>query len=121
MSLTIEEQVFKQGATAPKIGLTVTGLDVDPTSATATFYMNTREVVKADGSGALIATGSAIISDVALVNSLYSFIVTYSWASGDTNTLGEYYGEFKIDLGSTGILKLPQNTYIPIRIVNSVG
>jgi hypothetical protein len=46
--------------------------------------------------------------------------VSYTWQSGDTATVGRYYGEFEFDL-SGGPATAPTNGYVTIDILNDLG
>lgn len=46
--------------------------------------------------------------------------VRYDWASGDTDTIGEYWGEFELNVGGEP-LTAPTDGYILVRIGDDLG
>jgi len=71
-----------QGDRRPSVEATLTNCG-DLTGASAKFIM-----IKPDGT--VKVNAAAVISDAANKK------VRYDWASGDTDTEGDYYGEFEI-------------------------
>lgn len=47
--------------------------------------------------------------------------VEYLWQSGDTDTDGEYLGEFRITFTNTKTLSCPSNGYYPVIVRDRIG
>lgn len=106
---------LKRNDTLPKIKIAVVernsdnpGLTtpVDLTGATATFTMVTDDDARTVKVNAETAT---ITSDV-------GGLIEYAWTSSDTDTVGDYLGEFEITLGG-GKITLPNDDSLEIEIV----
>jgi len=47
--------------------------------------------------------------------------VTYTWSASDTDTVGEYEGEFQVTFAGGGIQTYPNNKYIDIEITDDIA
>jgi hypothetical protein len=47
--------------------------------------------------------------------------VQYAWAAGDTDTAGDYEGEFEVTHSSGKLESFPLNESIPIRVIEDLG
>lgn len=103
---------IKQGDTAPAVEGTVYERDgvtiQDLTGATVTFSMSKNGSVKINNAVASVANAPA-------------GLVQYSWAASDTDTPGDYDGEFRITFASGLIERVPNNKNLVIRIVKQVA
>ena len=103
---------IKQNDTSPaiqKICLDSTDTAVNVTGATVRFLM--RQV----GSNTAKVTGVGAVVDGS------AGIVKYQWVDGDTDTAGEFEGEFEVTYADTTIETFPNSTYIKIRITEEIG
>lgn len=46
--------------------------------------------------------------------------VTYTWSAADTNTVGEFEGEFEVTYAGGGVQTFPNNKYIEIEITDDI-
>lgn len=103
---------IKQGDTAPVVEGTVyqrDGVTVqDLTGATVTFSMSKNGAVKINNVTASVANPPA-------------GLVQYSWGANDTDTPGDYDGEFKVTFASGSIERVPNNKNLVIRVVPKVA
>lgn len=106
------EFVIKRNDQEPALTVEVTdenGAPIDLTGATAKFFMkDPRSTLKVNGAAATItdaANGKA----------------QYAWAPGDTDTDGEFYGEFEFTLASGRRLTAPSDGYIRIVVRPDLG
>ena len=121
--MSLQTQKFKQAATVPIIGLNVTGCDTDPTAKTSKFYMRTEADIRAGKAGTPVVNGgTAILSDIAVqADGTFNFTIVYQWLTADVATVGNYGGEFTVELSATRLLILPiDDDYIPIELVDNV-
>jgi hypothetical protein len=91
---------LKQGDTAPALQATLKdGAQnaVDVTGATVVFSMETAGVVKVSEAQVTITTAT-------------DGVVTYSWSAQDTDTPGNYTGEFEVTFGGGAVQTFP-NTF----------
>ncbi len=89
---------LSKGATLPAVVIQVLdqGESVDLTGGTALFSM-------VDDSDVAKITGAA-----AVITDELNGIVSYSWATGDTDTEGKFFGQFQVTVGGSLYL-LPDN------------
>lgn len=103
--------VFKKNDTYPPLTATLVdsaGDPVDLTDATVKFRM-------VDASGAVVVSAGTVSITNALAGE-----VSYSWAAGDVDTVGEYRGEFSATLFGGGKAHFPNDGYIDIRIIDEL-
>lgn len=105
---------LKRNDTLPKIRITVVERDqdnpgittvVDLTGSTAKFIMVTDD-----------DTRTVKVNAAATIAAPTTGVVEYSWISADTDTAGDYLGEFEITMPS-GKLTLPNDDSLQIVIV----
>ncbi len=98
---------IKTNDTSPKLTVDLedaSGAAVALNGATARFHM------KKYGATSLKIDASADITDAD------DGRVEYSWASGDTDTAGTYYGEIEITYGDSTVETFPNSGYFTIII-----
>lgn len=96
---------IKQNDTSPALQVTLKDGNknaVDVTGATVRFTMKKNGVAKVSESSVTLTTPA-------------SGIVTYSWAAGDTDTPGDYEGEFEVTF-SGGLIETYPNSDTPFKI-----
>ena len=80
------------------------------TGATVVFNMSTKDGTKK------ITRGTA-----SLGNDADGDFATYDWQAGDTDTLGDYEGEFEVILASGKPETYPNDNFIDILITKDLG
>lgn len=104
---------IKKGSSSPNLSVkiikTSDGLPFNLTGSSAVFSM------KRVG-----ATTNKIDDVAANISDPTNGIVEYPWGASDTDTEGKYRGEFVITLPSSKILKIPQDGYITINILETI-
>lgn len=99
------DYTLKQHDTFPSFDATLTdslGAAINLTGSTVRVYMS---------SGATLINGSCtIVSPTAGT-------VTYTWVTGDTNTIGDYNVEWEITYGSGAIETVPNDGYKTLKII----
>jgi hypothetical protein len=98
---------IKTNDTSPKLTVDLTdgsGAAISLAGSTARFHM------KKYGETSLKVDASANITDAD------NGRVEYSWASGDTDTAGTYYGEIEITYGDETVETFPNSGYFTIII-----
>lgn len=98
---------IKTNDTSPKLTVDLedaSGAAVALSGATARFHM------KKYGATSLKVDAAADITDAD------NGRVEYSWASGDTDTAGTYYGEIEITYGDATVETFPNSGYFTIII-----
>lgn len=103
---------IKQNDTLPVITATlfdVNGSIVNLDGATVSFKM------RQAGSTTAKVNASAAVADAAKGK------VTYSWSASDTDTVGEFEGEFQVTYSGGGIQTFPNNKYIEIEITDDIA
>jgi len=103
----VADFVIKQNDTSPDFQRTLLdsdGVAVPLTGATVRFHMydQMRTTAKIDG--------AATITDAA------NGVVVYSWAAGDTDTTGWYWGEFEVTFSDGSIETFPNTGYTSIKV-----
>lgn len=97
---------MKQNDRLPPLEVTIKKTDgtaLDLTGATAKLIMVNE------------ATDKVKIAAAATVKDATNGVVEYSWAAGDTNTVGDYRAEIELTLG--GLTRTaPSVGYIPVKI-----
>ena len=83
------------------------GTAIDLTSASVKFRMATQH-------------GQNLVNTTATIVSGTAGTVRYDWAAGDTDVVGKFRGEFEATLSSGRIVTVPNDSYIDIRIQDSV-
>ena len=101
---------IKQNDTSPAIRYTLSPL-VNLTGATVVFNMRAR-----DNGAVKIARAVATIIAPATDG-----VVQYDWAASDTDTAGNWQGEFEITFADAAIETYPNNGYINIQITEEIG
>lgn len=103
---------IKKNDSLPDLEVTLFDEDgrVDLTGATVQFHMQ-------DSSGSLKINSAAVIDDATAGE------VRYNWDStaGDTDTAGDFEGEFEVDFGSNDIQTWPHDENIEIKIIDDVN
>jgi hypothetical protein len=98
---------IKTNDTSPKLTVDLSdaaGAAINLAGSTAKFHM------KAYGETSLKIDDSADITDAD------NGRVEYSWASGDTDTAGTYYGEIEVTYGDLSVETFPNSGYFTIII-----
>jgi hypothetical protein len=101
---------IKRNDTLPVVDATLYGGDGNPinlSGATVRFLVATPD-------GTLVVDGAASVIDAA------NGKVRYAWAPADTKTSGTFRAEFQITFGDGSILTVPNDSYIPVRIVEDL-
>ena len=83
------------------------GTAIDLTGGSVKFIMATQH-------------GQNLVNASAVVVGASSGTVRYDWAAGDTDVVGKFRGEFEATLSSGKIVTVPNDSYIDIRIQDSV-
>lgn len=105
--------VIKQNDTREELVRTLkdsSGTVIDLTGATVKFTMRS----KADGS-LKIDEGAVTVTDAT------GGICKYTWQTGDTDTVGQYEGEFNVTLSGGGEITVPNDGYISITVVEELS
>lgn len=103
---------IKQNDTLPAISAQLVDADgtvPDITGATVKFIM------RLTSGGAAKVDASATIVTAATAN------VKYGWIGADTDTVGDYEGEFEVTLATGGIQTYPNSKYIPIKVMDDIA
>lgn len=108
---------LKRGDTLPYLVATLSDDSgpVDLTGATVKFVLRQSRTRCATGEPALLLKKDAVVADPA------SGVVRYEWASGDTDTAGQFDGEFEVTFPSGGRWTFPSSGYIPVNIGVDLG
>jgi hypothetical protein len=64
--------------------------------------------------------GQNLVNTTATIVSGTAGTVRYDWAAGDTDVVGKFRGEFEATLSTGKIVTVPNDSYIDIRIQDSV-
>lgn len=85
------------------------GVAVNLTGATVKFKMRlaSSRVTKVDASATIVTAASGIVK--------------YTWQTGDTDTAGNYEGEFEVTYTDNTIQTFPNDSYIKIQIKEDVS
>lgn len=97
---------IKTNDTSPKLNVTLkdaSGNLINLTGTSVRFHM------KKYGASSLKVDAAADIVDE-------EGQVRYSWAAGDTDTAGSYYGEFEVTYGDSSVETFPNSGYFTILI-----
>ena len=100
----------KKGDRYPLLAATLQledGTAIDLTSGSVKFRMSNQH-------------GQNLVNTTATVVSAAAGTVRYDWAAGDTDVVGKFRGEFEATLASGRIVTVPNDSYIDIRIQDSV-
>ena len=103
---------IKQNDTRPIMSATLidgNGSTVNLDGATVAFKM------RAVGGSTAKVDASASIAEATKGK------VTYTFTASDTNTVGEYEGEFEVTFAGGGIQTYPNNKYIEIEVVDDIA
>lgn len=84
------------------------GVAMNLTGATVKFIMRN------------VATGMVTVNAGATIINAAGGIVEYQWISGDTNTVGDYEGEFEVTIGGLP-QTFPNDRFIAVTIVGDVA
>lgn len=103
---------MKEGDTSPALQVTLkdsAGSAVDVTGATVRFHMRPAgsTTTKVDAAATIVTAASGIVK--------------YSWASGDTDTLGVFQGEFEVTYANSAIERFPNDGYLEITIKDNIA
>lgn len=103
---------IKRNDLDPSIAYELTPRSVDLTGATVVFNMkDSMDAIKVNrGAGSIVtATGTPTVK--------------YDWASGDTDTIGTYYGEFEVTYasGKPGTFPNGEDDFIEIVIGEDIA
>jgi hypothetical protein len=94
----------------------------------------TANLVQSDGTAINLASVSTIrfymydqntktekVNGAASVVTAAAGSVKYEWATGDTDTVGRYYGSFYLTYSNGKILTVPNKEYINIRVFDALN
>ena len=104
---------MKKDDTRPYLRVTITDQDdeaVDLTGASVEFNMVTDNQSRTSK----VNTSANIVTAT-------TGIVEYRWSSGDTDTEGNYLGEFQVTLSDSSIFTVPADDSLKIRIKSDYG
>lgn len=104
--------VIKQNDRREPIDRTLRGSDgavVNLSGASVKFLM------RPQGGGALKVNAAATIVDAALGK------VRYSWAAGDTDTVGAFDAEFEVTFADGTVQTFPNGRYLSVVVVEDLG
>lgn len=90
------------GATEPAAGLTIYGLNADPTGSVVTFSMWDQS-----GTKVLDGVSATVVGTEALIDGTYSLTVVHNWLASETASVGSYYARFNITLPGGGVMIQP--------------
>lgn len=102
---------IKKGDRLPAIESTLTdaaGAAIDLTNATAVFAFRLN-------SGGAVKTGAATVTDAAAGK------VKYSWAAGDTDTVGVYAAEWRLTFTGGVEMTVPSSGFLYFTISDDLG
>jgi len=68
-----------------------------------------------------LVTGTEKVNADATIVTATSGLVQYSWAAGDTDTVGTYYGEFEITYADSTTLTCPNDEHIVVKVTAELG
>ncbi len=119
----MEAFIIKRGDTLPSLEAALEDVSgkVDLTNASVDFRLSGADRREdADGCfypvpGAQVFTKPAVIVDAA------NGSVRYDWSSGDTATVGRFYGEFVATFGGGRTWSFPTSGFIPVTINQSLS
>ena len=103
----MEKFKIKKSDTRPPLNVQLlynNGSAVDLSSSTVYFNMGALIDRSAYTSGACVITGSTTGN------------CNYNWSTSDTDTVGDYWGEFEVNWGNGSIMTLPNNDNLKIQI-----
>lgn len=103
---------LKRGNLLPALNATLKysdGTIINLTGATVKFFMRPK------GSSTVIVNASCSVV------SATAGTVQYNWQAGETDTVGNYEGEFQITFGSGSKLSVPNNALIQIFIMGVIA
>ena len=113
---------IKLNDTLPALSIIVgdgsNGFTSDPTGATVVFNMR-----KVKDDIAKITNGSGSIGSISTnTDGTYKATISYAWQGVDTDTLEEYWGEFKVTIGSD-IISIPneKKEWVLVRVVDDLS
>jgi len=98
---------IKQNDDSPAFERTLSdssGTVINLTGSTVRFHLydQTKDTAKIDA--------AATITDAA------NGVVVYTWAAGDTDTVGWYWGEFEVTYSDTTVETFPNSGYISVKV-----
>lgn len=105
----------KQNDLSPTIQATLIGPDGNPTdltSCTVDFHM-------ADKTSGAVKVNAAATPDADQVTN--KGVVTYAWAVGDTDTVGDYFAEWEVTLPSGKIVTYPNVTNDTVKVTKELA
>ena len=103
MSTNVDRFTIKVGNRAPSIQYQLFLTTVDLTGATVRFHMRNK-------------AGKVIVDQAGNVDNISTRKVSYDWQAGDTDTAGEYFGEFEVTYSDTKKETFPADAEIPITV-----
>lgn len=107
------DHYMKKGDTQPtldRILEDVNGVPVNLTGSTVMFVM-TR----------VGATTAKVNAEADIVGDATDGEVSYPWAAGDTDTEGEYDGEFQVTFAGGEVQTFPNDSYLRVKVVRDLG
>jgi len=103
---------MKQNDTLPAITAQLVDADgsiPDLTGATVKFIMR------------LTSGGAAKVDTSATIVTATTGDVKYSWVAADTDTVGDYEGEFEVTFSGGAIQTYPNSRYFSIKVVDDIA
>jgi hypothetical protein len=102
---------IKQNDTGPAMLATLqdaSGNAINLVGASVRFHMRS------------VMGGNPVVDAAATVVTAASGIVRYNWVSADTNTIGTYQAEFEVTYADASIETFPNDSYIPVQIIDDI-
>ena len=103
---------IKENDTSPVLEVTLQDSDgdaVDVTGATVRFHMRA------------IGSTTAKVNAAATIVTAASGVVRYTWQTGDTDTIGEFEGEFQVTFGGGAVQSFPNDGWLRISILDDIA
>jgi hypothetical protein len=82
---------------------------VDLTGATVKFLMR-----REGRSGVKVNSAASVVGDPA------AGVVSYQWEAADTDTAGDYEGEFEVTFSDGRVATFPSDGYVPVTVLADV-
>lgn len=111
------DEHIKQNDTSPKLTRTYfTDRDIDSTGVTVSSV--SIHMAERDGGTVSLNSTATLEAEDYDTNSI---TVSYDWASGDTDTVGEYNVEFEITYSDGKVETFPKDGYIHLKISKEIA